>query len=80
VLQEALVRGELAAWIDADAIASAFVTLIDGFAVRVLEAGALSVEDARREAYSLLELLVGAPATIPAAVEGLRARAGDRPA
>ena len=80
VLQEALVRGELPAWIDADAIASAFVTLIDGFVVRVLEAGALSVEEARREAYALLELLVGAPAAIPAAVEGLRTRAGDRPA
>jgi hypothetical protein len=56
------------------------MTLIDGFVVRILEAGALSVEEARREAYSLLELLIGAPAAIPAAVEGLRARAGDRPA
>jgi AcrR family transcriptional regulator len=80
VLQEALVRGELPRWIDADSIASAFVTLIDGFVVRSVEAGALSVEDARREAYSLLELLVGAPAAIPPAVEGMRARARERTA
>jgi len=80
ILQEALVRGELPAWIDADAIASAFVTLIDGFVVRALEAGTLSVDQARREAYALLELLVGAPASIPEAVAGLRSRAADRPA
>ena len=80
VLQEALVRGELPAWIDADSIASAFVTLIDGFTVRALEAGSLSVDDARRESYALLELLVGAPAEIPAAVDGLRLQASARTA
>jgi AcrR family transcriptional regulator len=80
VLQEALVRGELPAWIDADSIASAFVTLIDGFTVRALEAGSLSSDDARREAYALLELLLAAPAAVPAAVEGLRSEAGARTA
>jgi hypothetical protein len=80
VLQEAVVRGELPSWIDADGIASAFVTLIDGFVVRALEAGSLTVEEARREAYSLLELLVGAPPTIPSAVTELRARSAARPA
>jgi hypothetical protein len=80
VLQEALVRGELPSWIDADAIASAFVTLIDGFVVRAVEAGSLSVDDARREAYALLELLLAAPHEMPAPVEGLRSRAGARPA
>ncbi len=80
VLQEALVRGELPAWIDADAIASAFVTLIDGFVVRALEAGSLSVEEARREAYALLELLVGAPAAMPDTVADLRRRAAEKPA
>jgi AcrR family transcriptional regulator len=74
VLQEALVRGELPAWIDADSIASAFVTLIDGFVVRALEAGALSTEEARHEAYGLLELLLGAPADMPPAVAAVRAR------
>ncbi len=79
VLQEALARGELPGWIDADSIASAFVTLIDGFVIRALEAGPLSVDDARREAYSLLELLVGAPERLPPAVESLRLQAGSRP-
>jgi AcrR family transcriptional regulator len=74
VLQEGLVRGELPDWIDADAIASAFVTLMDGFVVRALEAGSLSVDEVRKEAYSLLELLLAAPSEIPSAVEGLRAQ------
>jgi AcrR family transcriptional regulator len=78
VLQEAVVRGELPAWIDADSVASAFVTLIDGFVVQALEAGSLSAEDARREAYSLLELVVGAPREMPAAVAGLREKTGAR--
>jgi AcrR family transcriptional regulator len=73
VLQEALVRGELPAWIDADRIASAFVTLIDGFVVRTVEAADLSTEEARREAYSLLELLLAAPSAAPEAVARLRA-------
>jgi AcrR family transcriptional regulator len=78
VLQEALVRGELASWIDADAIASAFVTLIDGFVVRAAESGSMSKEEARREAYALLELLVAAPSPLPAPVEQLRGLAGSR--
>ena len=80
VLQEALVRGELPAWIDADGIATAFVTLIDGFVVRALEEGTVSEEDARREAYALLELLAGAPTATPFAVADLRARSAARPA
>jgi AcrR family transcriptional regulator len=75
VLQEALVRGELPPWIDADRIASAFITLMDGFLVRAIEAGDLSTDGARREAYSLLELLVAAPAVAPEAVQKLRATA-----
>jgi hypothetical protein len=55
-------------------IASAFVTLMDGFLVRALEAGSLSVEEVRKEAYSLLELLLAAPSEVPSAVEGLRAQ------
>jgi TetR/AcrR family transcriptional regulator, transcriptional repressor of aconitase len=80
VLAEALVRGELPGWIDADGIASAFVTLIDGFAVRAVETGSMPPEDARREAYALLELLVGAPPETPAAVARLRAENGVRSA
>jgi len=77
VLQEALVRRELPAWIDADTIASAFVTLIDGFAVMAAEAGSLSEAEARREAYALLELLLAASPTMPPVVEELRAQAGS---
>jgi TetR/AcrR family transcriptional regulator, transcriptional repressor of aconitase len=78
VLQEAVVRGELPGWIDADSVASAFVTLIDGFVVQALEAGSLTADDARREAYALLELLVGAPHELPTAVAGLRGKTGVR--
>ena len=78
VLQEALVRRELPGWIDADAIASAFVTLMDGFVVRALEAGSIAATDARREAYSLLELLLAAPPEVPQAVEALRSQASPR--
>ena len=60
-------------WIDIDSIASAFLTLIDGFAVRALEIGELSVDEARRDVYSLLELLVAAPHDRPATVDALRA-------
>ncbi len=75
VLHEALVRGELPAWIDADRIGSAFVTLMDGFVVRAIEGADLSTDDARREAYSLLELLLAAPREAPEAVEKLRSPA-----
>jgi AcrR family transcriptional regulator len=78
VLQEALVRGELPAWIDADAIASAFVTMIDGFVVRGAEGG-ITIEEARREAYSMLELLLAAAPERPASVDRLRARLSARP-
>jgi len=80
VLQEALAKGELPGWIDADAIASAFVTLVDGFSVRAMEVGSVSVEDARRDAYGLLELLVGAPTEMPKAVVELRANVAAHPA
>lgn len=76
VLQEALVRDELPSWIDADAIASAFVTLVDGFVVRAAETGTISQADARREAYALLELLLAAPPAAPPAVERLRSQTG----
>jgi AcrR family transcriptional regulator len=80
VLQEAVVRGELPAWIDADAVGSAFVTLLDGFMIRTTEADGISIEDARREAYSLLELLVAAPHDRPAAVDALRSGRSQVPA
>ncbi len=54
------------------------MTLIDGFVVRSVEEGALSIEEARREAYGLLELLLAAPAQMPQAVESLRSQAAAR--
>lgn len=75
VLQEALARGELPVWIDADAVASAFVTMIDGFVVRTAEGG-ITVDEARREAYAMLELLLAASPEKPAAIDRLRARSG----
>lgn len=65
-------RERLPAWIDTGAIASAWVTLIDGFSIRAAEAGGISAEDARREAYALLELLLAAPETMPASVARVR--------
>ena len=72
LLSEAGDRGELPGWIDVSAVASAWVTLVDGFAVRAAEEGGISAEEARREAYSLLELLLAAPAEMPESVEKVR--------
>jgi len=77
LLTDAVAAGELPGWVDSDGIAAAWVTLIDGFAVRTAEFGGISSEDARREAYSLLELLLAAPAAIPPAVEQVRRTAPE---
>ncbi len=73
LLQEALVRGDRAGWIDADGIAAAFVTLVDGFAVTATETGGVSREEARRQAYALMELLLAARPEMPESVRSLRA-------
>jgi len=70
LLDEAAGAGELPAWIDRDALASAFMTLTNGFVLA--NSGAMDPRQARREAYSLLELLLAAPAELPAAVEAIR--------
>lgn len=72
LLDEAIDRGELPGWIDAESITSAFVTLIDGFVVRATETGGISADQARREAHALLELLLAAPHDMPPAVGRLR--------
>jgi AcrR family transcriptional regulator len=72
LLDEAAVGGELPAWVDREAIAAAFISLTNGFVV-LGNSGALSAEQARREAYSLLELLLAAPEEIPAGVLAVRA-------
>ena len=80
ILQEAVARGELPSWIDVDVMASAWVTLFDGFVMRAAEDGGMSVEQARKEAHSLLELLIAAPHDRPAAVDALRSSDGRVPA
>jgi AcrR family transcriptional regulator len=72
LLDEAAEAGELPLWIDRDALAAAFISLTNGFVV-LASSGALSAEQARREAYSLLELLLAAPDEIPAGVLAVRA-------
>ena len=71
LLGEAAADGELPSWIDLDALASAFITLTNGF-VMLANSGTISPADARREAYAILELLVAAPAEEPESVRAIR--------
>ncbi len=73
VLREAVAAQELPAWIDADGIAGAFISMINGFTIMSSSAGPELPEEARRSAYALLELLLAAPAEEPDAVGRLRA-------
>jgi hypothetical protein len=77
LLDEAAAAGELPAWVDRDAVASAFITLTNGFIV-LANSGAIGPERARREAYAILELLLAAPAELPAAVTAIRGAAPAR--
>ena len=71
ILGEAVQAGELPAWIDVASIAGAFISLINGFVVEGGEVG-LTIDEARRQAYAILELLLAAAPKIPAPVEALR--------
>jgi len=74
LLGDAVAAGELPVWIDVDSVAAAFMTLTSGFLV-LANSGTISEEEARREAYSILELLLAAPAgQAPQAVERLRSQ------
>lgn len=75
VLGTSVARGELPAWIDLDGLASAFITLIDGFTVRAAEAGSVRREEVQREAYALVDLLLAAPKERPSAIDQLRSAA-----
>jgi TetR/AcrR family transcriptional regulator, transcriptional repressor of aconitase len=77
VLQVSVDRGELPAWIDLDGLAAAFITLIDGFAVRTAEGSSVTRDQVRREAYALVDLLLAAPMERPAGVDRLRAAAAQ---
>ncbi len=74
LLSDAVAAGELPAWIDVASVASAFMSMTSGFIV-LANSGTISSEEARREAYAILELLLSAPPQEPKAVADLRTRA-----
>jgi AcrR family transcriptional regulator len=78
VLRDAVAREELPAWLNTDGIAGAFTTLVNGFVIMASAAGPVSPEEAKRQAYSLLELLLAAPMAEPAAVRELRRQSPSR--
>lgn len=78
LLKEAIHEGELPSWVDADAIAAAFMSMTNGF-VMLANSGAITREEARREAYGFLELLIAAPAELPEGVARLRSTAEAAP-
>jgi AcrR family transcriptional regulator len=75
VLRDAVAQDELPLWIDADGVAGAFVSMINGFTIRASSAGPDLPEEARRSSYALLELLLAAPPTEPDSIRRLRAGA-----
>jgi AcrR family transcriptional regulator len=61
LLEEAIARGDLPAWADADALAWAFTALLDGIFLQRIEAGAAwRREDAERRARVMLEIVLAA--------------------
>jgi AcrR family transcriptional regulator len=63
LLQEGIARGELPAWIDVDALATAYTAMLDGLTLVGLEEGqGYRRADAERRATSVLQLLLAAAA------------------
>jgi AcrR family transcriptional regulator len=63
VLQEGILRGELPAWLDAQAIGHAIAALLDGILVEAAEAGAAYRRaDAERRVLALVEALLASSA------------------
>lgn len=71
LLQEGVIRGELPAWLDVDAVAHGVAALLDGTILEATEDGpAYRREDAERHAMSLLEpLFAAATSERPEAIE-----------
>jgi AcrR family transcriptional regulator len=64
LLQEGVARGELPAWIDVDALATAYSAMLDGLTLVGIEEGAsYRRADAERRAAAVLELLLAGAAT-----------------
>jgi len=76
LLQEGVVRGELAPWLDVDSVSHAFAALLDGITLEAIEDGvAYRREDAERRALALLEvLLAGREAASPVPLRAAPAR------
>jgi AcrR family transcriptional regulator len=67
LIREGMVTGELPAWIDASALASAYVTFLDGLLLWRLEQGdAYRREEAERRAAALLRPILAAAASAEA--------------
>jgi AcrR family transcriptional regulator len=59
LLREGVINGDLAPWLDVEAIALGFSAMLDGLLVqRIEDAGSWRREDAERRAFALLELLL----------------------
>ena len=66
LLQEGVVRGELAPWLDVESVAHAIAALLDGITIEAIEDGAAyRREDAERRALAMLETLFAASAAAP---------------
>jgi AcrR family transcriptional regulator len=71
LLNDAVAAGELPAWVDVDSVAAAFISMTNGFVV-LANSGTITQEEARHEAYAILELLIAAPVEEPESVARLR--------
>jgi AcrR family transcriptional regulator len=66
LLEEGIARGEVAAWVDPDALARATMALLDGLVLQRIEAGpGYRRDDLEQRARAILELLL-ASASVPA--------------
>jgi AcrR family transcriptional regulator len=61
LLREGIARGEIPAWIDVEAVATAYTAMLDGLILlRVEEGGGYRRREAERRALSVLQLLLAA--------------------
>lgn len=64
ILEEGVARGDLPAWLDADATARGYLAMLDGLLLQRIEAGeGHRREPLERQARALLEVLLGSAAT-----------------
>jgi AcrR family transcriptional regulator len=73
LLDDAVADGSLPAWVDTQGVAGAFITMLDGLQAMSVGPVSVSPDEARRQAYALLDLLLAAPPQEPTPVAQLRA-------